>query len=123
MKGARGKRLQRLRCEKVERTFAHVLETGGARRTWLRGSDKVRKRYSLAAAAHNLGVVMRALFGIGTPRSLQQFQLDVEAALSLAQLAGNSIVSRPMAFDRRCVHIGRACRPSWPPSRVEALAC
>ncbi len=70
-RGKRGRRLQRRRSERVERTFAHVCETGGARRAWLRGIDKVRKRYLLAAAAHNLGCLMRHLFGIGTPRGLQ----------------------------------------------------
>ena len=53
----RGRKLQRLRSERVERTFAHVCETGGARRTWLTGIEKVRKRYLLSAAAHNLGVL------------------------------------------------------------------
>lgn len=81
VRGERGKVLQRMRSEKVERSFAHVLETGGARRTWLRGEEKVRKRYSIAAAAYNLGVIMRNLFGIGTPRSLQQFRTDLEAVL------------------------------------------
>lgn len=70
-RGQRGRRLQRQRSERVERTFAHVCETGGARRTWLRGIEKVRKRYLIAAAAHNLGRLMRELFGIGTPRGLQ----------------------------------------------------
>ena len=70
-RGRRGRRLQRQRSERVERTFAHVCETGGARRTRLRGIDNVRKRYLLAAAAHNLGCLMRELFGIGTPRGLQ----------------------------------------------------
>jgi transposase len=71
VRGARGKRLQRLRSEKVERSFAHVCETGGARRSWLRGLVSVSKRYLMQVAAHNLGIVMRRLFGIGTPRSLQ----------------------------------------------------
>jgi transposase len=70
--GARGKRLQRERSERVERTFAHVCETGGARRTWLRGHENVAKRYLIAAVAHNLGRLMRELFGMGTPRGLQQ---------------------------------------------------
>ena len=43
--GDRGRRLQRLRSERVERTFAHLCDTGGTRRTWLRGIEKVRKRY------------------------------------------------------------------------------
>jgi transposase len=70
-RGRRGKRLQRWRSERVERSFAHVCETGGARRSWLRGLWEVAKRYLIHVAAHNLGLIMRKLFGIGTPRSLQ----------------------------------------------------
>ena len=70
-KTKRGRRLQRQRSEKVERSFAHVCETGGARRTWLRGLEKVRKRYLMSAVARNLGLVMRHLFGMGTARGLQ----------------------------------------------------
>jgi len=82
-RGERGKQLQRLRSERVERTFAHVCETGGARRTWLIGIDKLRKRYLIAAAAHNLGRLMRGLFGIGTPRGLQVF-VDLLSSAHLA---------------------------------------
>ena len=71
VKGRRGKRLSRLRSEYVERSFAHMCETGAARRSWLRGLERVSKRYTIHAAARNLGVIMRKLFGIGTPRSLQ----------------------------------------------------
>jgi len=67
---AKGKKLQRLRSERVERSFAHVCETGGARRTWLRGLEKINKRYQVHVAARNLGLVLRALFGFGTPRGL-----------------------------------------------------
>ena len=71
VRGARSKRLQRLRSELVERSFAHVCNTGGARRSWLHGIEKVQKRYLIAAVARNLGLVMRKLFGLGTPRGLQ----------------------------------------------------
>ena len=71
VKGARGRALQRLRSEKVERSFAHLCETGGSRRSWLRGLAKVRKRYTIAAAARNLGLLMRKLFGMGKPRTQQ----------------------------------------------------
>jgi transposase len=71
VRGRRGKRLQKLRSEYCERSFAHMCETGAARRSWLRGLVDVGKRYLIHAAGHNLGVVMRAVFGIGTPRSLQ----------------------------------------------------
>jgi transposase len=63
-----GKRYHRWRSERVERTFAHVCETGGARRTRLRGQANVAKRYLLQAAGANLALVMRALYGLGTPR-------------------------------------------------------
>jgi transposase len=71
VKAAKGKRLQKRRSEVVERSFAHVCETGGARRTWLRGLGDVAKRYVAHVAAHNLGLVMRKLFGVGKPRALQ----------------------------------------------------
>ena len=71
VRGARGKGLQKKRSELVERSFAHICETGGARRTWLRGLEKVKKRYKMVAAARNLGLVIRKLFGIGKPRCLQ----------------------------------------------------
>jgi transposase len=69
-RGSRGRRLQRRRSERVERTFAHLCDTGGARRTWLRGLEKVQKRYLTAAIAHNLGQIMRSLLGAGKPRHL-----------------------------------------------------
>ena len=68
---AKSKKLQRRRSEVVERTFAHICETGGARRSWLRGLVDVSKRYLMAAAAHNLGRLMRLLSGIGKPKGLQ----------------------------------------------------
>jgi len=71
VKGARSKRLQKKRSELVERSFAHVCETGGGRRTWLRGLVNVTKRYVVQVAAHNLGLLLRKLFGVGKPRALQ----------------------------------------------------
>lgn len=72
VRGDRSKRLQRKRSEYVERTFAHMCETGDGRRTWLRGLEKVTQRYLIQAAARNLGVILRKLFGMGTPRGLQK---------------------------------------------------
>lgn len=69
MKRSKGKALQKRRSELVERGFAHICETGGARRTWLRGLEKVRKRHLITVAAHNLGLVMRSLFGFSKPRA------------------------------------------------------
>ena len=106
IKRNKGKGLQRARSEKVERTFAHVLETGGGRRTWLRGDEKVRKRYSIATAAYNLGVLMRTLFGIGTARSLQAFRLGPEGVWGINYLAWTTLLiciglQRPISRDYR----------------------
>ena len=87
VRGARSRRLQRRRSERVERSFAHTCGSGNQRRTWLRGIENVQKRYLLTAAARNLGLIMRKLFGIGTPRSLQGFAVRlstlVHAVLAL----------------------------------------
>jgi len=69
--GERGKRLLRKRGELLERPFAHLYETGAMRRVYLRGHQNILKRILLHAAALNLGLLMRTLFGVGTPRSLQ----------------------------------------------------
>ena len=66
----RGRRLQRRRGELVERPFAHQYETGGLRRVWVRGHENVRKRVLIQAAGCNLGLLLRRLTGVGTPRSL-----------------------------------------------------
>ena len=58
----------KLRGEKVERSFAHILDVGALRRTWLRGVLNVEKRYTIQVAAYNLGLVIRHRFGAGTPR-------------------------------------------------------
>jgi transposase len=71
LRGARSKRLHKKRSELAERSFAHVCETGGGRRTWLRGLAEVAKRYVVQVAARNLGLLMRKLFGVGKPRTLQ----------------------------------------------------
>ena len=64
----KGKALQKRRAEVVERGFAHLCETGAGRRTWLRGMVEVGKRYLVHAMAHNLGVILRQLIGVGKPR-------------------------------------------------------
>jgi transposase len=69
--GPRGKRLMRRRGEYVERTFAHVYDTGGLRRIHLRGHPNILKRLIVHAGAFNLGLLMRHVFGRGTPRGLQ----------------------------------------------------
>ena len=57
-----------LRAEIVERCFAHNLDRGGMRRTWLRGRENVHKRYLLHVAGHNLSLLMRASSSAPAPR-------------------------------------------------------
>src|ERR1700704_1310429 len=71
IRGDRGKRLLRKRGELLERPCAHLYETGGLRRMHVRGRQNVLKRLLVHAGAFNLGLWMRRLFGIGTPRALQ----------------------------------------------------
>ena len=71
IRGARGKRLLRRRGELLERPCAHLYETGGLRRAHVRGHENMLKRLLIHAGAFNLGLWMRTLFGVGTPRSLQ----------------------------------------------------
>ena len=71
IRGARGKRLLRRRGELVERPFSHIYDTGAMRRTHLRGHQNIYKRLIVHAGGFNLGLLMRALVGVGKPRRLQ----------------------------------------------------
>ena len=68
LRSAVGQQAMRNRAERVERSFAHILDRGGLRRTWLRGRENVHKRYLIHVAGHNLGLLMRLLIGAGTPK-------------------------------------------------------
>jgi transposase len=79
LRGARGQRLMRRRGEYAERSFAHVYDTGGMRRTHLRGHPNILKRLLIHASAFNLGILMRKVVGVGAPRRLQGAPLDVRS--------------------------------------------
>jgi hypothetical protein len=70
LRSAVGRQALQQRAEKVERSFAHILDGGGLQRTFLRGREHVHQRYLIQVAAFNLGLVMRLLLGAGTPRWL-----------------------------------------------------
>lgn len=63
-----GKKLLRKRGQHIERSFAHVLDAGGMRRTTLRGLENLNKRHQIAAACYNLSQLLRRLHGVGTPK-------------------------------------------------------
>jgi transposase len=71
VRGDRGQRLQKMRSELTERSFAHLYETGGMRRLHLRGRDNILKRLLVHAAAFNISLLLRKQLGIGTPRGFQ----------------------------------------------------
>ena len=71
IRGPRGQRLLRQRGERLERPNAHLYETGGMRRVHLRGHPNILKRLLVHVCGFNLGLLMRQLTGVGTPRSLQ----------------------------------------------------
>ncbi len=68
--GERGRQLERQRCEQVARSRAPRYATGGLRRVPLRGRHNILQRLLIHACGYNLGVLLRSLMGIGTPRSL-----------------------------------------------------
>ena len=84
IRGVRGKRLLRQRGELLERPFAHCYETGGMRRTHLRGHENILKRLLIHAGTCNLGLLMRRLIGVGTPRGFADRAAELRAALIAA---------------------------------------
>jgi transposase len=97
IRGERGKDLLRQRGEMLERSFAHMYETGGLRRVHLRRHPNILKRLLVHAAAFNLGLVMRQLLGRGTPRGLQGYEAAL--FLTLLRLLGE-VWTRKLALAR-----------------------
>src|SRR3954447_10289105 len=91
----------RRRGEMVERSFAHILDRGGMRRAWLRGRENVHKRYLIHVAGFNLGVLMRAMFGQGTPREAAEalwafifvVQIDAGVGFGLIVVASGQLAA------------------------------
>jgi len=93
LKSGVGKEAMRKRGEMVERSFAHILDRGGMRRAWLRGRENVHKRYLIHVAGFNLGILMRAMFGQGTPREAADaqsailFVIQADSAMVIVMIA------------------------------------
>ena len=71
----------RLRGERLERPFADLYETGGMRHVHLRGHTNILKRLLIHTGGFNLGLLMRRLIGVGTPRGLQGRLIAILGAL------------------------------------------
>ena len=108
IRGARGKRLLRRRGERLEHPNAHLYATGRLRRVNLRGHGNILKRLLLQVCGLNLGLLMRQLLGVVTPRRLQGRASALVDALRLALRRFRSIVSCSAA--RRSVNW---TAPSW----------
>lgn len=119
VRGARGKRLMRRRGEYVERSFAHVYDTGGLRRTHLRGHPNILKRLLVHAGAFNLGLLMRKVFGRGTPRGLQGRRL----APGTLEIALGTLVACLWTVATRLWHRPRPRLTGRPTSWTVVLAC
>jgi transposase len=106
IRGGRGKRLLRRRGELLERPFAHCYETGGMRRTHLRGHEKILKRLLIHTGAANLGLLLRRLIGAGTPRGLRDLGCAVDTAIrGLAPRLNVQLNLRAALHFHRCIHL------------------
>ena len=115
IRGDYGKALLRQRGEKVERTFAHLYETGAMRRTHLRHHPNILKRLLIHAGGFNLSLVLRKLTGFGKPRTLQDAYREGRAALlALLTTCWNAIEPIRATYD--------AVRPDWNGTRPIARA-
>ena len=109
VQGRYGKHLLKRRGELIERSFAHCYETGGMRRTHLRGRENILKRQLIHVCAFNLSLIFRQLLGAGTPRELNKQGRKALAAFIWLQIAllqlemahGNDLRCSPFLNPRR----------------------
>jgi len=94
VRGNRGRQLNRWRSERCERTFAHVCETGGGRRAWLRGQTNVSKMHTLKCAAYNLGLLLRKVWGFCKPRNAEAAGTALFFVLSLFPVMAAMVISQ-----------------------------
>jgi len=105
----KGQRLLRKRGELIERTFAHCYDTGGMRRTHLRKHNNILKRLLIHVAGANLGLLLRNLYGLGTPRGLQGISARFDFLVLL-------LASALESENPRSIEAGVTCRHNAPPN-------
>jgi transposase len=130
VRGNKGPQLNRWRSERCERTFAHVCETGGGRRAWLRGQTNVSKMHTLKCAAYNLGLLLRKVWGFCKPRNAEAAGTALFFVLSLLLVMAAIVTSHTTnrvwvwligipglllvsLVANRTVRFIRACRKQW----------
>ena len=87
VRGKRGKELQRRRGERIERNFAHQFDSGGMDRLYVRGLKNVHKKLLIQAAACNLALLMRSLYGAGKPKAAHDRVIDLILTILAQQMA------------------------------------
>ena len=95
-----GKQAMRDRAERVERSFRHLLDYGGARRTTLCGHPNISKRMLLSGMSFNLSILFWNIHGVGTLKQsiagnrrgdwLKNAVLRVKLAVKAAKLPSES---------------------------------
>ena len=111
--GNRGKGLQRQRGERIERNFAHQFDTGGLDRLYVRGKENVHKKFLIQAAACNLALLMRSLYGSGKPRAAHDGIVDAILTILALMKAVEDILTASSANFYRAVrvsHCSQRCR-------------
>jgi transposase len=111
IRGGRGKRLQAGRGERVERNFAHQFDTGGMDRLYVRGSQNVHKKLLIQAAACNLALLMRTLYGAGKPRAAHDRRGELVFAILLLDSMLTALCEPRSRFfsDHALIRIGPRC--------------
>jgi hypothetical protein len=112
IRGERGKRLQRQRGERIERNFAHQFDTGGLNRLYVRGRENVHKKFLLQAAACNLALLMRSLYGAGKPRAAHDRAVEAIFAILAVIKAVDDFLQLRFANTATCLQLSRrsGCR-------------
>jgi transposase len=89
----RGKRLQRQRGERIERNFAHQFDTGGLDLLYVRGIKNVHKKFLIQAAACNLALLLRSMYGSGKPKAAYDRVVEaIYAILALIMVADDGFM-------------------------------
>jgi transposase len=101
IQGPRGKRLQRQRGERIERNFAHQFDSGGLDRLYVRGLDNVHKKFLIQAAACNLALLMRSMYGSGKPRAAHEGVIELFFAFLAIMKAFQRALGAPNRESRR----------------------
>ena len=107
IQGYRGKSLQRHRGERIERNFVHRFDTGELGRLYVRGKENVHKKFLIQAAACNLALLMRSMYGSGKPRAAHDRIVDAILTILALMKAVEDILTASSAMFYREHRISR----------------